>query len=126
MTGKPNYAGGTVSEGYTEGGLQVGAFAEEVEVLRVPVRSNRTGGARNFFLNFLSFVRSGLRHFRKLAKGPALVVTAFVSTVIGTLAFCALAMKKGNVATPNFRNLHAGPPQCGHRGQAHKRVFPNA
>jgi glycosyltransferase involved in cell wall biosynthesis len=68
MTGKPNYPGGAVFKGYTESGLQVEAYADGVEVFRVPLRSRRSGGARNLFLNFVSFVWSGLWHFRKLLK----------------------------------------------------------
>ncbi|HEY7758321.1 MAG TPA: glycosyltransferase family 4 protein [Burkholderiales bacterium] len=68
MTGKPNYPGGAVFEGYTESGLQVETFADGVEVFRVPLRARRSGGARNLFLNFVSFVWSGLRYFRRLLK----------------------------------------------------------
>ncbi len=69
LTGKPNYPGGTVFEGYTESGTQVEAFADGVEILRVPLRARRSGGARNLFLNFISFVWSGLWHSRKLLEG---------------------------------------------------------
>ena len=68
MTGKPNYPGGAVFKGYTESGLQVEAFGDGVEVFRVPLRPRRSGGARNLFLNFVSFVWSGLWHFKKLLK----------------------------------------------------------
>ena len=69
LTGKPNYPGGTVFPGYSEAGLQVEKFGDGVEILRVPLRARRAGGAKNLFLNFVSFAWSGLRYFRKLLDG---------------------------------------------------------
>ena len=68
VTGKPNYPGGEVFQGYSEAGVQVESYPDGVELMRVPLRPRRSGGARNLFLNFVSFVCSGLRHFGKLLR----------------------------------------------------------
>ena len=92
MTGKPNYPGGEVFEGYTESGLQVEAYADGVEIFRVPLRSRRSGGARNLFLNFVSFVWSGLWHFGRLLKGRDFdAILVFASPI--TAAIPAIPLK---------------------------------
>ena len=49
-----------------------------------------------------------------LIWGLILGLAAFASTVAGTLAFRALALRKGIVANPNYRSLHQRPiPQGG-------------
>jgi glycosyltransferase WbpL len=45
----------------------------------------------------------------EMTWGLALGMMAFVSTVAGTLAFRALALRKGIVANPNYRSLHQRP-----------------
>lgn len=69
VTGKPNYPGGDVFEGYTAGGVQREYFAGKVEVIRVPLWPRGRGGAFNLTLNYLSFVASGLALFPWLLRG---------------------------------------------------------
>lgn len=69
LTGKPNYPDGELYPGYTVPGIQKDLFEENIEVLRVPIRPRRTGGAKNLLLNYLSFVWAGLRLFPGLVKG---------------------------------------------------------
>jgi glycosyltransferase involved in cell wall biosynthesis len=95
MTGKPNYPGGTVFEGYTEAGLQVETYVDGVEILRVPLRARRRGGAMNLFLNFVSFAWSGLRHFGRLAKGREFdAILVFASPLTAALPAIPLKWRK--------------------------------
>lgn len=59
-TGKPNYPDGKVFEGYRAWGCQRELYLNSVEVLRVPLWPRGRGGAKNLFLNYLTFVISGL------------------------------------------------------------------
>lgn len=68
-TGKPNYPGGDVFDGYTAGGVQREHFAGDVEVIRVPLWPRGQGGARNLILNYLSFVATGLALLPWLLRG---------------------------------------------------------
>jgi len=95
MTGKPNYPGGAVFEGYAESGLQVETYADGVEILRVPLRARRSGGAVNLFLNFVSFAWSGLRHFGRLAKGREFdAILVFASPLTAALPAIPLKWRK--------------------------------
>lgn len=68
LTGKPNYPDGKVYQGYQEQGIQYETM-DEVEVIRVPLRPRRSGGAKALLLNYLSFIWSGLIRFPSLLKG---------------------------------------------------------
>src|SRR3989338_9161837 len=68
-TGKPNYPEGKVYDGYRASGLQKEFFDRDIEVFRVPLRPRGKGGALNLFLNYISFVWSGLRWFSWLLRG---------------------------------------------------------
>ena len=68
-TGKPNYPSGEVFAGYRSKGVQLDVFAGVIEVIRIPLRARGGGGARNLFLNYLSFVWSGLRWLPWLLRG---------------------------------------------------------
>lgn len=95
ITGKPNYPGGRVFEGYSESGLQVENYGDGVEILRVPLRARRGGGARNLFLNFLSFVWSGLRHFGRLLKGRDFdAILVFTSPITAAIPAIPVKWKK--------------------------------
>lgn len=69
LTAKPNYPDGKIFSGYSAAGCSDESFAGIVPVHRVPLRPRGAGGAKNLALNYLSFVWSGLRHFRRLVNG---------------------------------------------------------
>lgn len=69
VTGKPNYPEGNIFPGYSARGVQKELFAGNIEVLRVPLRPRGKNRARDLFLNYLSFVWSGLRWFPWLLRG---------------------------------------------------------
>lgn len=92
-TGKPNYPEGKVFDGYRADGVQRELFDGDIEVYRVPLRPRGRGGL-NLFLNYLSFVWSGLRWFPSLLKAhrfDAIVVFA-VSPI--TMAIPAIALRR--------------------------------
>jgi len=68
LTGKPNYPGGEILEGYAQHGVMCEKYAG-ADVLRVPLRPRGGGGAKNLALNYLSFVWNGLRYFPGSVKG---------------------------------------------------------
>lgn len=68
-TGKPNYPGGDIFDGYKMLGVQRESFADKVDVIRVPLWPRGGGGAKNLFLNYLSFVFSGFFLFPWLLRG---------------------------------------------------------
>ena len=61
-TGKPNYPGGKIFDGYSSGGVMHEKFDQDVDVYRVPLRP-RKSGALNLVLNYMSFIFSGLIYF---------------------------------------------------------------
>ncbi|EJM23600.1 hypothetical protein PMI22_01147 [Pseudomonas sp. GM21] len=69
MTGKPNYPEGRIYSGYESGGCIEYLFCASFPVYRVPLRPRGLGGAKNLFLNYFSFVFSGLRFFRRAING---------------------------------------------------------
>lgn len=71
VTGKPNYPEGAIHEGYQRAGVVRERFAEQVEVIRVPLRPRMSGGALNILRNYASFVFSGLLRFPWLLRGRA-------------------------------------------------------
>lgn len=82
-TGKPNYPDGEVYNGYTAKGVQTEIYAENIEVLRIPIHPRGKGGARNLILNYLSFVLMGLLHFPRLLKGKDIdVIIVFAPSPI--------------------------------------------
>lgn len=68
LTGKPNYPSGKVFNGYRQHGVQEEIFAKKVSVFRAPLRPRKTGGARNLFLNYWSFIWNGMRFFPATVK----------------------------------------------------------
>ena len=92
-TGKPNYPEGRVFDGYQAGGTQIERFYLGVDVVRVPLRPRGASDAVSLFLNYCSFVWSGLRWFPSLLRDydiDAILVYA-VSPV--TAAVAALPLK---------------------------------
>lgn len=71
VTGKPNYPGGKIFQGYTAEGCVNELFEHHVAVHRVPLRPRGAGGAKNLLLNYLSFVLSGLWFFPRAVRGGA-------------------------------------------------------
>ena len=63
LTGKPNYPGGEIFEGYAQKGIQKELFDNTTPIFRVPLRPRKAGGAKNLFLNYWSFIWNGLRFF---------------------------------------------------------------
>ena len=93
-TGKPNYPEGTIFDGYTATGTQQEMFDGDILVVRVPMRPRRTGGGLNLFLNYLSFVVSGLRWFPSLLGTRAFdVILVFGMSPI-TMAIPAIRLKR--------------------------------
>ncbi|MEH6445866.1 MAG: glycosyltransferase family 4 protein [Oceanospirillaceae bacterium] len=70
LTGKPNYPDGDVFDGYEESGLEHEDY-NNASIFRVPLRPRKSGGAKNLFLNYLSFIYNGLRYFPSEIKGEA-------------------------------------------------------
>ncbi|MBV1899523.1 MAG: glycosyltransferase family 4 protein [Cycloclasticus sp.] len=68
LTGKPNYPGGEVFDGYTEAGSQDELFDGKTSVFRVPLRPRKAGGAKNLFFNYWSFIWNGLMLFPREVK----------------------------------------------------------
>lgn len=92
-TGKPNYPEGRIYSGYRAAGVQHELFDNSIEVWRVPLRP-RGDGALNRFLNYCSFVWSGLRWFPRLLRShqfDAILVFA-VSPI--TMAIPAIALRR--------------------------------
>ena len=71
LTGKPNYPDGVVFAGYTEKGIVRENYANNVTVIRVPLRSRRSNRSVDLLRNYLSFVKSGLLYFSQLVKGES-------------------------------------------------------
>ncbi|MCL6419726.1 glycosyltransferase family 4 protein [Aestuariirhabdus haliotis] len=62
-TGKPNYPEGKIFDGYQAKGTTYELYMDRIEVVRAPLWPRGNGGATNLFLNYLSFVLSGLIYF---------------------------------------------------------------
>jgi glycosyltransferase involved in cell wall biosynthesis len=93
LTGKPNYPSGQVFDGYAENGVQEQLFAKKVSVFRAPLRPRKTGGARNLFLNYWSFIWNGMRFFPAAVKNEHYdVILVFAPSPI-TMAIPAIYLK---------------------------------
>ena len=68
FTGKPNYPNGEIYQGYNSFGYQQETYDENINVFRVPLKPRKTGGRINLFLNYASFVLSGLKYAIKFSK----------------------------------------------------------
>lgn len=69
VTGKPNYPAGKIAPGYRRKGIQRETFGENIELFRIPLRPRGTGTAAALFLNYVSFVISGLLRTPLLLRG---------------------------------------------------------
>ncbi len=61
-TGKPNYPDGAIYSGYSSSQVHEEIYGNGIDVFRVPLRPRKNGRAKNLFINYLSFVFSGLRY----------------------------------------------------------------
>ena len=68
LTGKPNYPEGEIYQGYQQKGI-LHEKMDNVEVIRVPLKPRKSGGAKALLLNYLSFIWSGLVRFPFLVRG---------------------------------------------------------
>ena len=94
LTGKPNYPEGIIFKGYKYEGCESETFYEKINVFRVPLRPRKYGGAKNLFLNYLSFVFNGLRYFFKEVRGRNYdVLFVFAMSPI-TMAIPAIYLKR--------------------------------
>lgn len=66
LTGKPNYPDGDIFEGYHSKDVHYEKYADSIDIFRVPLRPRKSSHSKDLFLNYLSFVWSGLRYFPKL------------------------------------------------------------
>lgn len=93
-TGKPNYPDGTIFDGYTASGTQTERFADDIEVVRVPLRPRGRAGSLSLALNYLSFVWSGLRYFPSLLDQHEFdVILSYVPSPL-TASIPAIALKR--------------------------------
>lgn len=69
LTGKPNYPGGEIFDGYEQEGIEHEVYDKNVSIFRIPVRPRKAGGSKNLFLNYLSFIWNGMRYFPSAIKG---------------------------------------------------------
>jgi glycosyltransferase involved in cell wall biosynthesis len=67
LTGKPNYPDGVIYPDYQQKGVQH-QQCEGVEIIRVPMRTRKSGSGKDLLLNYLSFITSGLLRFPFLVK----------------------------------------------------------
>ena len=93
LTGKPNYPGGEIFEGYTQKGIQQELFDNTAPIFRVPLRPRKAGGAKNLFLNYWSFIWNGLRFFPSAVKNEHYdAILVFAPSPI-TMAIPAIYLK---------------------------------
>ncbi|OZO02466.1 glycosyltransferase WbuB [Pseudomonas sp. IB20] len=98
FTGQPNYPEGDTYEGYDPAACSEQIYKGSVKVNRVPLRPRKSGGAKNLLLNYLSFVKNGVRYFPKQNAGKqfdAIIVFA-VSPI--TAAIPAIVLKRSSKA----------------------------
>lgn len=69
VTGKPNYPDGKLFDGYRAAGIQREAYDSDIDVFRVPMRPRGKNRALDLFLNYASFVCSGLALFPYVLRG---------------------------------------------------------
>ena len=93
LTGKPNYPDGNVFNGYSEEGIEEELFEKNISIFRVPLRPRKTGGAKNLFLNYWSFIWNGLRFFPDAVKNESYdAIFVFAPSPI-TMAIPAIYLK---------------------------------
>ena len=92
LTGKPNYPNGDVYPGYAIKGNQC-EWMGNVEVIRVPLRPRKSNNGIDLFLNYISFIWSGLLRFPFLVKSREFdVIFVFAPSPI-TSAIPAILLK---------------------------------
>lgn len=98
FTGQPNYPDGETYQDYDQSACSEQVYKDSVKIHRVPLRPRKSGGARNLLLNYLSFVKNGIRYFPKQSAGKqfdAIIVFA-VSPI--TAAIPAIVLKRSSNA----------------------------
>ncbi|MCX7117372.1 MAG: glycosyltransferase family 4 protein [Legionellales bacterium] len=93
LTGKPNYPDGVVFEGYQAMDRCSEFFIEKIPVHRVPLLPRGQGGIR-LFMNYLSFVVSGLLFFHRFVKKKTFDVIFVFSASPVTSVIPAMFLKK--------------------------------
>lgn len=58
LTGKPNYPGGKIFDGYRSTGIQ-SEYHDGIEIIRLPLRARGKNSGKGMALNYLSFILSG-------------------------------------------------------------------
>lgn len=100
-TGKPNYPTGSIASGYSEKGVQHEQFADDVEIIRVPMRPRGRAGALALSLNYLSFMASATLRLPRLLRGREFDVVLFfgVSPLTAAIPAALIAwIKKAHLA----------------------------
>lgn len=93
LTGKPNYPVGKIFTGYSSHGVQRELFHDHIDVFRVPLFPRGGGGPFRLFLNYLSFVISGVLLSPALLRGRKFdLVLVFAPSPI-TSAIPAIPLK---------------------------------
>lgn len=100
VTGKPNYPGGRVLDGYRASGCQR-ELHDGVPILRIPIVPRGNGGAR-LAINYLSFVFSGLVFAPWMLRGrkfdaifvfaPSPILQAIPAIFLGWLKGCPVVL----------------------------------
>lgn len=100
LTGKPNYPGGRVLDGYRAGGCQR-ELHDGVSIFRIPIVPRGNGGAR-LAINYLSFVFSGLIFAPWMLRGrkfdaifvfaPSPILQAIPAIFLGWLKGCPVVL----------------------------------
>lgn len=93
FTGKPNYPGGDIFDGYEQYGDQFEIYDTNIEVFRSPVVPRKSGGAKELIVNYLSFVWYGITHFPKFAKKKEYDVILVFATSPITAAIPAIFLR---------------------------------
>lgn len=97
-TGKPNYPSGKIYDGYSASGVQKEIYDGDIEVFRVPLRPRGKSNALNLFLNYMSFIWSGLRWFSSLLRGYSFDAIVVFATSPITAVIPAIPLKWGKKA----------------------------
>jgi glycosyltransferase involved in cell wall biosynthesis len=94
LTGKPNYSDGEVFPGYTSDSTMTEEYIPGVDVFRAPLRPRGQKGAKNLFLNYLSFIVNGIKYFPKAIKGRTIDVILVFGLSPITSAIPAINLKR--------------------------------
>lgn len=71
LTGKPNYPGGDVFDGYVADGIQEEFSHSNVRVFRIPIKPRKQGRAFQLLSNYFSYCWNGIRYFPSSVRGES-------------------------------------------------------